>query len=393
VEVGEGLHRVVDTLERSNDLGFALAHGCEGTVKRSVVLVAVKGLGIGGAEKLISEGARYWDRERFDYHVAYVLPWKDQLVPELEALEVHVTCVGRRRGMTPIAVQRLRRLARELGADVVHVHSPAVAIAARATVSAPIVYTEHNLADSYRQPTRSLNRITYRRNTAVTAVSETVAASLAGFPGPPPTVVRNGVAVSASAEAAEARRVELGLGPEDRLVVHVGNIRPGKGHTTLISATKYLPHDVTVVSIGVAKRDGDLARLREDAATAGVADRIRFLGRRADALEFIAAADVYVNPADHEGLPVTILEALALERPVVATAVGGVPSVVRDGETGVLVRPEQPKALAAAISAMLDDSSLAGGLAANGRRLVEAEYGLEPMIRAYEEIYAEVLGG
>jgi glycosyltransferase involved in cell wall biosynthesis len=362
-------------------------------VKRPVILVAIKGLGIGGAEKLISEGARFWDRDRFEYHVAYMLPWKDQLVPELEALDVPVTCLGAKRGMTPGSVWRLRRLVRDIGADIVHAHSPTVGIAARAIVPSLLVYTEHNLAGSYRQPTRIFNRVTYGRNTAVTAVSEPVAASLSGFRGPAPVVVENGVSVAVTPEETVASRSDLGLGPDDPLVVHVGNIRPGKGHDMLIEAVRHLPDRVTVVSIGVEKREGDLARLRDASVQAGVEGRLRFLGRRPDALAFIAAADVYVNPSDHEGLPVTILEALALGSPVVATAVGGVPSVVRNEETGVLVDPQQPADLAAAICALLDDPVGAQELAERGRRLVEEEYGLESMIRAFEDIYGEVLSG
>lgn len=362
-------------------------------VKRPVVLVAIKGLGIGGAEKLISEGARYWDREQFDYRVAYMLPWKDQLVPELEALDVPVMCLGTKRGMTPDSVWRLRRLARGIGASIVHAHSPMVGIAARTFVPVSPVYTEHNLVESYRQPIRFLNRATYSRNAAVTAVSEPVADSLSGFRGPRPLVVENGVAVSVAPEDAAACRIELGLGPDDPLVVHVGNIRPGKGHDILIEAAKHLPDNVAVVSIGAEKWDGDLARVRRASSDVGVAGRMRFLGRRRDALSFIAAADVYVNPADHEGLPVTILEAMALGRPVVATEVGGVPSVVRDGETGILVQPQQPEELAAAIRGLLGDPSRSRDLGAEARRLVEEEYGLEPMIRAFEQVYVEVLRG
>jgi glycosyltransferase involved in cell wall biosynthesis len=362
-------------------------------VKRPVVLVAIKGLGIGGAEKLISEGVRFWDRDRFDYRIAYMLPWKNQLVPEIEAFDVSVTCLGTQRGMTPGSVARLRGLVSDIGADIVHAHSPSVGIAARAVVPVPLVYTEHNLAGSYRQPTRTLNRASYGRNAAVTAVSQPVAVSLEGFNGPTPVVIENGVSVNAALLDAASSRSELRLGPDDPLVVHVGNIRPGKGHDTLIEAVRYLPDNVTVVSIGAEKWEGDLARVREDSVRAGVESQLQFLGRRPDALSFIAAADVYVNPADHEGLPVTILEALALERPVVATAVGGVPSVVQDGETGVLVQPQQPTELAAAISALLRDPPYAQHLAERGRRLVEEEYGLEPMVRAFEQVYSEVLDG
>jgi glycosyltransferase involved in cell wall biosynthesis len=362
-------------------------------VNRPVVLVVIKGLGIGGAEKLIAEGARFWDRDRFDYRVAYMLPWKNQLVPEIESRNIPVTCLGSRRGMTPGSVQRLRVLAKNVEADVVHAHSPSVGIAARAVVRAPVVYTEHNLVDSYRQPTRTLNRASYSRNAAVTAVSQPVALSLRGFSGPTPIVIENGVSVDTASLDAASSRSELGLGPGDPLVVHVGNIRPGKGHDTLIEAVRHLPDDVTVVSIGAEKWEGDLVRVRDESVRAGVESQLQFLGRRSDALSFIAAADVYVNPADHEGLPVTILEALALERPVVATAVGGVPSVVRDGETGILVQPQQPAELAVAISGLLQDPSYAQHLAEQGGRLVGEEYGLESMVRAFEQVYSEVLDG
>lgn len=87
---------------------------------RRRVLVFIKGLGIGGAEKLISEGARHWDRDRFDYAVAYVLPWKDQLMAEFEALGVEVRCVGGRGGGMSGAGARLRRLIAASGSDLIH---------------------------------------------------------------------------------------------------------------------------------------------------------------------------------------------------------------------------------------------------------------------------------
>ena len=362
---------------------------------RPTILVFIKGLGIGGAEKLISEGARFWNRGRFDYHVAYQLPWKDQLVPDLEALGVPVACVGGRKGTTPAAVAGLRRLVRSGGASLVHAHLPSAGVIARLISPVPVVYTEHNLATSYREPTRTLNRLTYGRNRAVTAVSDAVAESLAGYPGPDPRVIRNGVAVGVPAEAAGAVREEMGLAPGDPLVVHVGNIRPHKGHDTLIEAAAELARlrpGVAVVSIGGEKHPGDLDRVRAAAGAAGVEPSLRFLGRRPDALAFVAAADVFVNPSDVEGLPVAILEAMALGTPVVATAVGGVPAVVQDGVTGLLVEAGDAPGLAQAVDRLLGDRALAGRVAAAARDLIEREYGLEPMVRGFEAGYTEILG-
>jgi len=363
-------------------------------MNRPVILVAIKGLGIGGAEKLISESARFWDRSRFEYRVVYALPWKDQLVAPLEALRVEVDCIGTKWGMTPSSWLRLRRSAADV--SVVHAHLPAMGAVARIFAGKPVIYTEHNVASSYRFPVRLVNRVTYRRNRVVTAVSDAVAASVAGYPGHGARVVPNGVSCDIVPGAAERVRAELGLEPSAPLVVHVGNIRPHKGHANLVAAMPRLlaSHpDVTVVSIGGEKHEGDLPRVRAMAAQAGVSDRLRFLGRRQDALDFIAAADLFANPSDFEGLPVAVLEAMALSRPVVATAVGGMPSLIIDGETGVLVPPGDPEALASGIARILDNPALAGELGAAGAKVVERDYSLEAMVRAFEAMYDEVLGG
>jgi len=365
------------------------------STSRPTVVVAIKGLGIGGAEKLIVEGARFWDRDTYDYRVAYALPWKDQLVEPLLAQGIPVQCFGSQRGMTPASMRRFARLCRTWGASLIHAHLPSMGAVARMTSSVPVVYTEHNIAASYRKPVQFVNRVTYSRNAAVIAVSDAVAESIVSYPSPSKRVIPNGVSIDEDIDITGVA-TEVGLGEYDRLVVHVGNIRPMKGHRTLVAAAgRLLAHrdDVRFVSIGGEKSEGDLEGVREAAAEAGIEDRFSFLGRREDALRFVAASDVYVNPADVEGLPVSILEAMALARPVVATAVGGVPSIIHDEDTGLLVPPGDPQALADGISRLLDDPQLAADLAVRAKALVDSQYGLKAMIDATEAVYAEVLGG
>lgn len=362
--------------------------------RRPRVLVLVKGLGIGGAETLIADSARLWDRDSFEYRVAYFLPWKDHLVPALEAQEVDVTCLEWRGPPGLAALNRLKSLTRRWRPDIVHSHLPAAAVMARLTLWNPQhVYTEHNLVHSYRQPTRWLNRATYGRNVALIAVSEAVAETVASYPGPEPDVVPNGVSIRISEDGARRSRAELDIEPDVPLVVHVGNIRPHKGHETLIDAVSLLRAavpDVVVVSIGGEKHRGDLERLRSRARAKGLDGQLRFLGRRHDARNFIAASDVVVNPADVEGLPVSLLEALALKRPVVATAVGGVPSVVHDRRSGLLVPPGDSAALAKAMEeALTSPDSARWGV--EGARIVEERHGLDRMVAAYEDIYRRVL--
>lgn len=358
------------------------------------ILVLIKGLGIGGAERLISEGARFWNRDRFEYQVAYVLPWKDQLVSELETLDTRVVLVGGAGGLdlrTPI---RLRNHIFEWSPDIVHSHLPSAGILSRITTSTPTVYTEHNIAHSYRQPTKALNWLTYRRNARVIAVSEAVGESLSRYPGSSPVVIPNGVAPKAARDTASVRE-ELQIEPSTPLVVHVGNIRPHKGHHNLIEATSELAGlvpEVEVVSIGVEKNPGDLQRIEAEAKAKAVDDRIRFMGRRADALDFIAAADVVVNPSDVEGLPVTLLEALAFSRPVVATDVGGVSSLIEHEVTGLLVPAKDPIALAKAIEQALT-SEMATEWGRMGAERVESQHSMAQMIESYEAIYQDLASG
>lgn len=360
------------------------------------VLVLIKGLGMGGAEQLILESARVWDRSRFEYEIAYVLPWKDQLVQAIEATGIPVHCIGGSRGRMDMGtVRRFRRLIARFDPHLIHAHLPTTGVLARTAGGRPVVYTEHNLADSYRFPTGLMNRLTYGRNQAVGAVSEAVAASLAGFPGPEPIVIPNGVAVDVSSDDVAAARAELGVDGQTPLIVHVGNIRPLKGHENLIAAAALLRERVPrflVASIGGEKNPGDLDRINASAAAAGLTDHVRFLGRRDDARSFIAAADLFVNPSDVEGLPLVVLEALALARPVVATAVGGVPSVVIENETGRLVPPADPAELARVMAEVLEDPDR-DRLGTRGAALVEDRFGAAGMVAAYEKLYLEAVGG
>jgi glycosyltransferase involved in cell wall biosynthesis len=366
------------------------------STERRRILVLIKGLGIGGAERLIVESSRFWNRSAFEYHVVYMLPWKDQLVPQLRSAEVDVSCMDWRRPPGLVAINRLRRLYVSWRPQIVHSHLPAAAVVGRLALHGTNhVYTEHNIVDSYRQPTRWLNRLTYNRNTAVVAVSSAVADSISRYPGPTPTVIPNGVSVVVSDEEAASARAEVGIAPQEPLLVHVGNIRPHKGHSNLIAATEILLDRVpgaTVVSIGGEKRPGDLERVRTEAKARGLGERLRFLGRREDARSFLATADVVVNPADVEGLPVALLEAMALGRPVVATSVGGVPSVVLHERTGLLVPPRDPEALAAGMAhAITSPHSMEWGNQA--ARLIQREYGLGRMVEAYENLYDRMLDG
>jgi glycosyltransferase involved in cell wall biosynthesis len=326
------------------------------------VLWLVKGLGPGGAERLLVEHATARDRDRFTYDVAYVLDWKHHLVPELEALGVRTHGLGVRSELDPRWELRLEQLLRRERYDVVHAHSPLVAAVARVEARTlgrarpAFVYTEHNRWPSYRVETRLANQATFALNDAVFAVSDDVRASIAGRYRERVEVLVHGIDVErvrAELDAREQVRKELGVGPDEQLAVTVANLRAGKNYPGLLAAAR------TVVDRGVPVRfvTAGQGQLRDEIAAqhaaSGLGDRFQLLGYRDDTTRLIAAADVFVLASHHEGLPVTVMEALTLGVPVVAPAVGGLPEVVTTDDNGILCEPGSSDALADAIERAL----------------------------------------
>jgi glycosyltransferase involved in cell wall biosynthesis len=166
-------------------------------------------------------------------------------------------------------------------------------------------------------------------------------------------------------------------------VLTVGRLDPQKGHRHLLVAATEVPDAVFVLAGEGTERQA----LEELADRLNVADRVRFLGDRSDVADLLAACDVFVLPSLYEGLPISLLEAMAAERPAIATAIGGVDEVVRDGDSGLLVPPAQPGELAAALRRLLADEQLRARLAAAGHSLVTSEFSAPDMVRRVVELY------
>ena len=183
-------------------------------------------------------------------------------------------------------------------------------------------------------------------------------------------------------------RRELGCPPEVRLVGSVGRLAPIKRCQDLILAVAHLG-DPRVVCLLVG--DGpEAAGLAAVAREAGITERVRFLGWREDVPRVMAALSVFVQPSANEGMGRSIVEAMAAGVPVVATRVGGIPSVVADGECGLLVEPADVTGLAGAIGKLLADPDLAARMGAAGRRRATA-YSVQSMVEQLDGLYREIL--
>lgn len=364
------------------------------------VLWLVKGLGVGGAERLLVAAAGAHDRSGFAIEAAYVVPGKSQLVADLEARGVPVTCLGGGHGAA--WVPRLRMLLASGRFDVVHMHSPLLAGVARLAVRTlprkrrpRLVTTEHNGWSTFALPTRLLNALTAPLDDATLAVSEETRSSMWW----PRTRRRTAVVVhgidlaalrSARAERGDVRH-RLGLAHDEVAVLTVANYREQKAWPDLLAAARAVVDTglpVRFLAVGQGPLEAEVVAIHR---RLDLGDRVLLLGRRDDVPALLAAADVFTLASTYEGYPLAVMEALGAGVPVVATAVGGVVDAVGP-DAGILVPPGRPDLLAEALGRVVADPAwrarLAAGAAAAGDR-----YDVATVVAATEELYRRLASG
>ncbi len=300
--------------------------------------------------------------------------------------------IGSRPG--PRAVGALRRLQSGLcDTDVVHAHGLRAGLLAGVAVSrrAPYVVTRHNAVlggGPRRRLVTPLEVAVARRACVTLAVSADLADRVRQVGGRdvrvlavPAPRLPSGVAAAAGV------RADLGAG-ERPLVLAVGRLHAQKGFDTLVAAAGRWARRTPPPVVAIAGEGPDRPRLAALVAANG--SDVRLLGYRADVSGLLAAADVVVLPSQWEGSPLAAQEALAAGRPLVATAVGGVPDLVGDG--AVLVAPDDPAALAAAVAVLLDDPAAGVALAARGVARAATWPDEAATAAAAARVYAELLG-
>jgi glycosyltransferase involved in cell wall biosynthesis len=167
------------------------------------------------------------------------------------------------------------------------------------------------------------------------------------------------------------------------VVGFVGRIEPGKGVLDLVRAMRGVDARLVIVGDGPERPS-----LEAELQLLGIDDRVQLAGERDDVRDLLADADIFVLSSVSEGLPVSVLEAMAAELPVVASRVGGVPELVADGENGFLVPPGNPDELAAAVGRLVEDRDLRRRLGAVGRVRAETRFNPNSFRRAHLELYA-----
>jgi glycosyltransferase involved in cell wall biosynthesis len=350
---------------------------------------------------LLVETLRCANRQRFEYAYGYFVPWKNALASRLEQEECQVFCFGG--GNAASILMRATRVAACVsawGAQIIHCHLPLAGVVGRVAgriARVPVVYTEHNKLERYHALTRRLNIATWGLQAQAIAVSSAVECSIRKFiTSPVPLrVLVNGVdTVRFDRErlsGSEDVRRQLGIPRKAPIIGTVAVFRKQKRLEDWIEAARMIreSHPGTVfVLVGGGPLEQDVRRW---VARSGLGDAVRFAGLREDVRPILALMDVFMMSSIFEGLPVALLEAMAMQCPVVATAVGGIPEVVEHERTGLLVDPGNPGQLAAAARELLDKPDKRAELGHAGRMVVEEHFGLGRMAADVEAVYMEVL--
>ncbi len=311
---------------------------------------------------------------------------------------------------------RLRDMLISERIDLVHAHdfySGMLGVIAGRLAGVPVLASQRHLRLSDRRihewGQRFINRAAHKVLVNSEAIREHILAT-SRVPAEKIVVVRNGLITSEEeaagcnlnghrhSTAAECRGApreeicqELGLGSDAKLVGMVGRMEPVKGHRYFVEAAAQVAREhpnAHFLLVG----DGNLqAEIRQQAADLGIANRLHLLGYRKDAARIVTAFDLSVLASLHEGLPNTVLEAMAAGVPVVATAVGGTKELITEGETGYLAPAADADTLAHRISWALAHEEERTRIAASARASVRSNYGMSRMVSEVERLYDQLV--
>ncbi len=342
--------------------------------------------------------------DKFDCSV--ILFNEGKLAEELRKLSLSVLVISEKRQNPLIIAYRLAKIFRQVRPDIVHTHKYKDSILA--TIAARCVGVPHviRVVHGMPEPFKGLSNVNMSFYTMVDrlvigwlvariiAVSSDIERALVRLYGTARVArIHNGIDL----EIVQVRiprsnkRKEWNFSDTVTLVGTVGRLVPVKGHAVLLEALQILHESDRMVNL-VIVGDGPLREhLEAEVRRLGLNEFVRFTGHQVESYDFINMMDVFVLPSLHEGIPMVLLEALALQRPVVASRVGGIPEVVVHGRTGLLAEPSDASSLAKLIRRMIDDQPMAVGLGRAGRTRVEEAFTARTMAEKTADLYADVL--
>lgn len=353
---------------------------------------------VGGKENGMVNLVNAMPTEIFENHV-YVFRAGGILLQRVDRNKVHVEELGEKLGGDLSIYTKLAKLFRQYRIDIVHTRSWGTLLegmlAAKFAGVPAIVHGEHGLIKAESKSHVLIQRYLWRWADQVMCVSDVLRGTLEqklGYPASRIHVIRNGVELDKfeiNIDPTDFRN-ELGLAPDTPIFGSIGRLVPVKNYACLIRAARVVIDKIpnaALIFVGDGPMQADLAQLAEEL---GITKNVHFLNWRKDVPRIMHSLDTFVLSSWSEGMSNSILEAMCSRKPVVATAVGGNPELVVEGETGLLVPSNDHQKMGEAIRDLLLNHKRRIAMGEAGRKRVEEQFTLPTMIRNYERMYIDV---
>jgi len=354
-------------------------------------------LNYGGAEIFLVSLLKNLNRERFDITACYV-SGGGPLESELTASNIEVIKLPALTRMNlPLCFYRLFRIVKIYKPDIVHTHLFEPGVLGRTVarvIGVPVIIAhEHGMTLWKRKPHIMYEKWANRFTDMRVAVSEDIRQNRISREGTAPEkiiTIPNGVDTvyfDPSRWPPAASRAELGLGMDIPIVGTVARLTPVKGLHYLLEAVREISWHIPNVALLIVG-DGPLrGGLEQRSRKLGIGDRVIFTGYRSDTAKMLATMDIFVLSSIKEGMPISLLEAMAMQRFIVATRVGGIPEVIQDKISGVLVPPSDPHQLAKAIISSLENRERRNSIAVNARKRAVECFSIKTSSKRIGELY------
>ncbi|WP_373652600.1 glycosyltransferase [Schlesneria sp. DSM 10557] len=351
----------------------------------------------GGAERALVQLACHLDRTHWEPHVICLGP-RGVLVDELEAAGITVVCLGARGlGSTPCVLWQLVKELRRFKPAIVQTflfHANILGRIAARIAGIQIVVSGVRVAERRNRWHGWIDRWTnflVQTNVCVSRGVAEFSATQGGLSPRKLVVIPNAVEADKFKGIPAADLTKLGIPASSRVCISVGRLECQKGFDVLVDAIsriKPLPADVYFLIVG----DGpDADRLGQQVERLGLERQIRFLGRRDDVPELLAASQLFILSSRWEGMPNVVLEAMAAGLPVVATEVEGIAELIQDSVNGVTVRPGEAPPLAAAIESCLARPEFLASAGFESQHMIQKRFTPSVAVSSYAQIYRELL--
>ncbi|MCK4325604.1 GT4 family glycosyltransferase PelF [bacterium] len=365
-------------------------------MRRAKILYVIATMDIGGAERQLVELVKRLNKDKYDVTVC-CLTRGGPLEEDLKEAGIKYCILWKRFKFDFSVILKLIRLLRREKADILHTYmftSNSFGRVAGILARVPEIIISEHCVDIWKNRFHFfIDKILLHWTDKVICVSNGVRkfyVNRIGISEGKTVTIYNGIALGHLHTNAEVTANKYGLCSEGRIIGAIGRLIVQKGLKYLIHAMaitlKQVPQTKLLI-IGDGPERGNLCEL---AGRLGITDKVIFLGFQKDITRFLRTMEILAMPSLFEGLPVVALEAMTLEKPVIATKILGVDEVVEDGKTGVLVPPRNPDALAHAIIELLNDVEESKRMGMAGRERVEKYFNVNLMVKKYEDVYDEL---